>query len=69
MLLGNNVDGLRNKMESLEQNIRVFSPTVITLQETNLKRKGLLKIKGYELYEKVCSNSSGGGLLTAIDEN
>ena len=35
VLLGNNVDGLRNKMESLEQNIRVFSPTVITLKETN----------------------------------
>ena len=34
-ILGNNVDGLKNKVESLLNNISCFKPSIITLQETN----------------------------------
>ena len=49
-------------------NINHFKPTVITIQETKLRRIGIFKLPGYHVFEKVRSGF-GGGLITAVNEN
>ena len=61
-------NGIQAKKESLLGNINVFHPSVITLQETKLRKTGLLRLPGYQVFEKIRSGF-GGGLLTAVDEN
>ena len=68
-ILGNNVDGLKNKVESLLNNISCFKPSIITLQETKLNTKGMVRLNGYEIFEQIRTDKGGGGLLTAVDEN
>ena len=67
--MGNNVDGVKNKIDSLMNNISCFKPSIITLQETKLTTKGRIKIKGYEVFEYIRTEKGGGGLMTAIDVN
>ena len=44
-------------------------PSIVTLQETKVRKSGRLKLKGYQIFEKVRKDGIGGGLLTAADEN
>ena len=67
-LMGSNANGIQAKKESLMGNINHFKPTVITIQETKLRRLGIFKLPGYQVFEKVRSGF-GGGLMTAVDEN
>ena len=67
-IMGSNSNGIMGKKESLFKNINHFQPTIITLQETKLRVQGLIKINGYQVFEKV-RKGYGGGLLTAVDEN
>ena len=67
-LLGSNANGLRAKKESLQTNINYFQPSVITIQETKLRKAGTFKLKGYQIFEKLRCGF-GGGLLTAVDDN
>ena len=53
---------------NIKGNINHFKPTVITIQETKLRRLGIFKLPGYQVFEKVRSGF-GGGLMTAVDEN
>ena len=69
-ILGNNVNGIHGKLDSLISASKIFnSPSIITIQETkisNLKTK----IPGYKVFSKVRdSGVGGGGLITAIEEN
>ena len=68
-LLGTNAAGLNPKRESFYSRINEFKPSFITVQETKLSKPGLMKIPGYQLFEKVRKNRKGGGLLTAADDN
>ena len=68
-LLGTNAAGLSSKKESLFQLINKFSPSVFTIQESKLRKPGLLKIPGYQVFEKTKTSKSGGGLLTAAVED
>ena len=66
-LLGNNVAGLQGKAESLDSLIKYCAfPSCITLQETKLGSKSAFRLNGYQVFQKN-RNSSGGGLLTAVD--
>ena len=68
-LLGNNVAGLTKKKESLNAIIETFkAPSCITLQETKLGKTVEFKIPNYQVFQNN-RNSSGGGLLTAVDSN
>ena len=65
-LLGNNVNGLKSKKDSLSNLLQQFNqPSIITLQETKLRFNGTFKLNGYQIFSKVRSGL-GGGLLTAI---
>ena len=46
-----------------------FKPSILTLQETKVRKQGTIKIKGYQIFEKIRKAGNGGGLLTAADEN
>ena len=51
--MGNNVNGITSKLDSLENNVREFQPTFITLQETKVRKKGLIKLANYQIYEHI----------------
>ena len=67
-VFGSNINGVSSKMNSLKDNIGIFKPSIITLQETKVRKKGLVKLPGYQVYEWVRTENIGGGLMTAIDE-
>ena len=68
-IMGNNSAGLKAKKDSLLHNIKLFNyPSAITLQETKLRKPGSIKLKNYQIFEKI-RNGLGGGLLTAVDIN
>ena len=73
-LLGNNVDGILNKLESLENIIKTENPGAIFLQETKVGRTGRIRIpsnKTYSWYELIRTTSAekgekGGGLAIGV---
>ena len=68
-ILGNNTAGLSGKIESLTRSIDVFDAAVVMLQETKLKSKGKVKLKGFEIFEQPRQNKDGGGLMTIVHKN
>ena len=68
-VMGVNSNGLISKKESMLHLINELNPSILTVQETFARKKGLLKIQGYEIFERVRENKSGGGLLTAVDSS
>ena len=66
-ILGTNANGILGKQESFKNTINNFKPSVITVQESKAKRMGTIKLKGYQIFEKLRSSGQGGGLLTAVD--
>ena len=67
-LLGSNSNGLKAKVDSLKNNIKIFNrPSCILLQETKLFRSGLIDLPGYQIFQLNRSGRLGGGLLTAVD--
>ena len=68
-IIGTNAAGLNSKKESFYKLINKFRPSVITIQESKLSRPGMIKIPGYQVFDKERKNKKGGGLLTAADED
>ena len=68
-ILGTNSNGLLGKQESLKNAINELKPSAITIQESKLTRTGQIKLKGYQIFEKIRPSGQGGGLLTAVDED
>ena len=73
-LLGNNVNGITNKLESLEHVMSTESPGVIFLQETKVGRHGRIKVQSnskYTWYEftrtkEAEKGAKGGGLAIGV---
>ena len=69
-LLGSNSNGLKAKIDSLQNNINTFSrPSCIVLQETKLFKSGSMSLPGYQIFQLNRMGRLGGGLLTAIDDS
>ena len=65
-LIGANANGLKAKVESLENLINIFDkPSCITIQETKLRTTGSVKLSGYQVFQ-LNRIGFGGGLLTAV---
>ena len=64
-----NAAGLANKQDSFHRLISLFSPGAIFIQESKLKRKGLVKADNFVMFEQLRKSSGGGGLLTAVHQN
>ena len=72
--LGNNVDGILNKLESLENIIKTENPGAIFLQETKVGRPGRIKIpsnKTFSWYKMLRTDTAekgerGGGIAIGV---
>ena len=65
-ILAANANGLKGKFDSLKNSINHFKPSCILIQESKLRNKGSLKLKGYQVFE-LNRQGMGGALFTAID--
>ena len=68
-IVGANSAGLTSKKESLFNLINLLNPSIITIQETKHTKQGLLKIPGYQNFERIRNGKAGGGLLTSVIED
>ena len=68
-IIGNNSAGLTGKVDSLKRIINVFSPAVVMLQETKMKKQGKLKLEKFTIFEKLREKTEGGGLMTIVHQN
>lgn len=66
-MIGTNADGLATKKESFLNLIQNERPSCFMVQETKFKNVGQLKVKGYQLFERIRKNREGGGLLIGIE--
>ena len=67
--MGANAAGFSSKKSSFESIIESKRPSLFFLQETKMKREGIIKLCGYQIYELVRSSKQGGGLaIGALDE-
>ena len=68
-IMGNNLAGIFNKLDSFKQTIQKFAPGVFFAQETKSRRKNQVKINDYVMFEHIRKDKGGGGLLTAVHKN
>ena len=68
-IVANNCAGLKGKKDSFENLLNTFSPAVVMLQETKLYKKGTMKFKDLQCFEKIRNDKEGGGLMTLVHQN
>lgn len=59
-----NVCGLQSKLESLKSIVSAITPSVITINETNLKKAKKLNVDGYTCYNRNRKDAHMGGIAT-----
>ena len=64
-LLTVNANGLKKKVESLKSNIKHFNVGIFTIQETNHRRKGQLKVNEFDIFEAIRKKDGGGTMIGA----
>ena len=69
VIFGTNCNGIASKKESLYNIIETKQPGAFFLQETKVHRKGLIKIKNYEIFEVIRKNGQGGCILTGVHKS
>ena len=68
-IIGNNSAGLKGKLDSFKNLVKMLKPSVVMLQETKLYRKGTVLLDNFCIFEKVRETNEGGGLMTIIHES
>ena len=63
-IMSANANSLKNKITSLKFNIAQLHPHIIVIQETKIKRKSQIELKGYRVFPTV-RGDCGGGLIIA----
>ena len=69
VIFGTNCNRIASKKESLYNIIETKQPGAFFLQETKVHRKGLIKIKNYEIFEVIRKNGQGGCILTGVHKS
>ena len=64
-----NADGLGKKIHSLKFEINETQSQIFTLQETQFRTKGRLKIKDFITFEAIRKNKEKGGSMTGIHKS
>ena len=64
-----NADGLGKKITSLKHELNETQSQIFTLQETQFRTKGRLKIKDFIIFEAIRKNKEKGGSMTGIHES
>ena len=60
-----NANGLKRKVESLKNIIKHHGAGLVTIQETNYKKKGKLQLDEFEVFEAMRKKEGGGTLVGA----
>ena len=68
MVIGINCNGLSGKRDSLTAILEILRPSVFLTQETKFMKKGLFKVKDYEIFESI-RKTGGGSILTGVHCN
>ena len=68
MVIGINCNGLSGKRDSLTAILEILRPSVFLTQETTFMKKGLFKVKDYEIFESI-RKTGGGSILTGVHCN
>ena len=64
-----NADGLGEKIQSLRHEIRETHSQILTIQETQFRTKGRLKIKDFIIFEAIRKNKERRGSMTGVHES
>ena len=67
-IIGINCNGLSGKRDSLMANIEILKPSVFCVQETTFMKRGLFRVKDYEIFESI-RPTGGGSILTGVHCN
>ena len=67
-IIGINCNGLSGKRDSLTANIEILKPSVFCVQETKFMKRGLFRVKDYEIFESI-RPTGGGSILTGVHCN
>ena len=65
-VLSANANSLKNKMLSFNFNLEQLKPDVVVIQETKLKRKNQINVKGYRTFPTIRGDSGGGVLISCL---
>ena len=62
-IFSTNAAGLRNKSHSFKNELNVVNAGIFTIQETHFKKKGMLKIKDFDIFEAIRDKQNGGTMI------
>ena len=68
-LLHINAAGLKYKVEDLKNKIKYFESTIVSVQETHFRKKGMFKYNQYKMFESIRKNKEKGGSMLVIHED
>ena len=64
-----NADGLGKKLHSLKHELVETNSQIFTIQESQYKSKGRVKIKDFIIFEAIRKNKESGGSITGVHES
>ena len=68
-LLHVNAAGLKHKSEDLKNKVKYFQSSIVSVQETHYRKKGMFKLSNYKTFESIRKNKEKGGSLLLIHED
>ena len=68
-MLSANADGLGKKLHSLKHEINETNSKIFTVQETQYRTKGRVKIEEFVIFESIRKNREKGGCMLGIHES
>ena len=63
VILSANSEGLKPKLESLKNELKILNAGVFTLQETHFSQKGKFRLDNYEMFEAIREKYNGGTII------
>lgn len=60
-----NAEGMKNKIQSLKNEIISSKIAIFTLQESHFRKKGSLRIDDFEIFEAIRKKQGGGTVIGA----
>ena len=64
-IFSTNAAGLKNKANSLKNEIKNLNAGIFTVQETHYNKKGKFKLENFEIFEAIRKKHNGGTLIGA----
>ena len=55
-LLHVNAAGLKHKSEDLKNKVKYFQSSIVSVQETHYRKKGMFKLSNYKTFESIRKN-------------